>query len=59
MNMREGESLAEARRRWKAEARCRDCGGLLYEDGATGARCAACRRGAGRRKHAKRDGGAE
>ena len=59
MNMREGESLAEARRRWKAEDRCRDCGGLLYEDGATGARCAACRRGAGRRKHDKRDGGAQ
>lgn len=57
--MKPGESLAEARKRWRAQDCYRDCGGLLYEDGATGARCAACRRGAGRRKHDKRDGGAQ
>lgn len=51
LNMRDGESLAEARGRWEAEDRCRDCGGALLEgDGGTGARCAACRRGAGRRR---------
>lgn len=47
LNMREGESLASARKRQRGEDRCRDCGGLLFEaDGGTGARC-----------HAARDGG--
>ena len=56
--MKPGESLAEARKRWRAQDRCRDCGGLLWEDGATGARCAACRRGAGRRRN-RGGGGAQ
>ena len=53
-NMKPGESLAEARARWKADDRCKDCGDELFEDGATGARC---RRGAGRRRN--RGGGAQ
>ena len=57
-NMKRGESLAEARKHWRAQDRCRDCGGLPWEDGATGARCAACRRGAGRRRN-RGGGGAQ
>ena len=34
LNMREGESLASARKHWRDEDRCRDCRGLLFEDGA-------------------------
>ena len=52
-NMKAGETLSEARRRWQAQDRCRDCGNALLEDGATGARCGSCRRGAGRRQAAQ------
>ena len=52
--MKPGETLTEVRGRWEAADRCRDCSGALYEgDGGTGARCAACRRGANRRRAGK------
>ena len=51
-HMREGETLAQARRRWRAEGACRDCGAPLAE-GATGRRCDGCRAGGNRRKGAK------
>ena len=37
-NMCAGETPAQARARWAADGRCRDCGGALLKDGATGAR---------------------
>ena len=48
LNMRAGETPAQARARWASDGRCRDCGGALIGDGATGARCGGCRRGADR-----------
>ena len=48
--MRAGETLAQARARRASEGRCRDCGNPLLKDGAAGARCGFCRRGAGRRR---------
>lgn len=54
-NMRRGETLAAARKRWRAEGRCRDCGQPLIEDGREGgARCGSCRAGAGRRRGDRR-----
>ena len=47
-NTQPGETLAAARKRWRSEGRCRDCGQLLLvvEDGrASGRRCSACRAG--------------
>ena len=52
-NMHEGENLAAARRRWKEENRCRDCGADLEGSAGTGRRCDGCRQGAGRRKGKK------
>ena len=46
-NMRLGETLAAARKRWRSEGHCRDCGQPLIEDGREGgARCGSCRAGA-------------
>ena len=52
-NMETGENLAQARRRWKEQGRCRDCGADLTESKGAGRRCDGCRKGAGRRKGAK------
>ena len=54
-NMKPDETLAEARRRWRAEGRCRDCGQPLIKDGRQGgARCGSYRAGAGRRRGRRR-----
>ena len=53
-NMGENETLAEARRRWREQGRCRDCGADLTEAKGTGRRCNGCRAGGNRRKGAKR-----
>ena len=49
-------TLAAARKRWRAEGRCRDCGQPLIEDGREGgARCGSCRAGAARRRGWRRN----